>query len=116
MFDASGVFRIPSIRVGNYKITAELPGFTTVTRENVQVLVGQEVVLDLKMSLASVSESVTVSSQAPLVDTTQSKLGGNIDPRQLQALPVNGRNWMQLTMLAPGSRANYTGLSPTGRV
>src|SRR5712691_7014975 len=112
--DGSGSYRIGAMRPGLYRITAELTGFTTVTRENVQLLVGQTIVLGLKMTLATVSETVTVSGQAPLIDTSQSKLGGNVDPLQMQALPVNGRNWMQLTMLAPGSRANDAANSPTG--
>src|SRR5712692_2028246 len=111
--DGAGSYRISAMRPGVYKITAELAGFTTVTRENVQMLVGQTASLALKMTLATVSESVTVLGQAPLIDTSQSKLGGNVDPLQMQALPVNGRNWMQLTMLAPGSRANDVGESPT---
>src|SRR5207247_2243525 len=112
--EGNGSYRIPTLRVGVYKITAELVGFTTVTRENVQVLVGQNVVMNLRMTVSSVQESVTVSGQAPLVNTTGSELGGNIDPIQMQALPVNGRNWMGLTILAPGSRANDVGESPTG--
>jgi hypothetical protein len=51
---------------------------------------------------------------APLVDLTQSKLGGNIDTRQMQELPVNGRDWLALTLLPPGSRVNsVTGDSPS---
>jgi hypothetical protein len=110
----NGTYRIPALRVGVYRITAELAGFSTVTRENVQLLVGQNVVLNLQLSVSTVQETVTVSGQAPLVDTTASELGGNIDPVQMQALPVNGRNWMGLTILAPGSRANDVGESPTG--
>ena len=52
-----------------------------------------------------VQETVTVTGEAPLIDTQSSVLGGNIDPRQMQELPINGRNWMDLAMLAPGSRA-----------
>jgi hypothetical protein len=112
--DTSGAYRIGAMRPGVYKVTAELPGFTIVTRENVELLVGQNIVFNVKMTLATVTESVTVTGQAPLLDVTQSKLGGNVDARQVQALPVNGRNWMQLTMLAPGSRANDVGDTPTG--
>src|SRR4051812_46232801 len=104
--EANGSYRIQALRVGTYRVTAELTGFSTVTRESVQVLVGQNLVLNLRLSLSSVQETVTVSGQAPLVDITASELGGNIDPKQMQALPVNGRNWMGLTILAPGSRAN----------
>ena len=112
--DGTGTYRIQALRVGNYKVEAELTGFTTVTRENVQVLIGQNLALNFSVSLSGVQESVTVTGQAPLIDTTASKLGGNIDPVQMQALPVNGRNWMALTILAPGSRANDVGESPTG--
>ena len=54
-------------------------------------------------------ETVTVTGEAPLVDTTGSTIGANIDPRQMQDLPINGRNWMDLTLLAPGARRNEGG-------
>jgi hypothetical protein len=110
----AGSYRLSALRVGAYRITAELTGFTTATRDSVQVLVGQNLVLDFKVAVSSLQESVTVTGQAALVDTTASRLGGNVDPVQMQSLPVNGRNWMSLTILAPGSRANDVGDSPTG--
>jgi hypothetical protein len=68
--------------------------------------VGQTVVVNLQMTPATVQETVTVTAETPLVDTTTSKVGANIDPRQMQELPLNGRNWMDLTLLAPGARRN----------
>src|SRR6266850_5307825 len=112
--DASGQYRIGALRPGVYTVTAELSGFSTVLRENLELLAGQRAVLDLQLALSSVQESVTVSGAAPLVDVTQSKLGGNIDTRQMQELPLNGRNWLQLTMLTPGSRVNSVSDSPFG--
>jgi Carboxypeptidase regulatory-like domain len=112
--DTSGNYRIGAMRPGIYKITAELQGFGVSIRDNVQLLVGQSATLGFKLAVASLAESLTVSADAPLLDLSQSKLGGNIDTRQMQELPVNGRNWMQLTMLAPGSRANDVTQSPTG--
>ncbi|MGE3512722.1 MAG: carboxypeptidase regulatory-like domain-containing protein [Vicinamibacterales bacterium] len=112
--EGTGTYRIPALRVGTYRVTAELTGFTTASRDGVQLLVGQNVVLNFKVAVSTLQETVTVSGQAPLVDTTASELGGNITPTQMQALPVNGRNWMGLTVLAPGSRANDVGESPTG--
>ena len=82
------------------------PDSQAVTRTGFQVLVGQEVTLDLQLQPATLQESVTVTAEAPLVDVTRSRASGNIDPRQMQELPVQGRNWMNLTMLAPGSRVN----------
>ena len=101
--DERGIFRIPA-RVGGYQLVAELQGFTTVTRAGMQLLVGQVVSLDLQMSPSGVAESVTVTGEAPLLNVSTSTLGGNIDPQQVQELPVQGRNWMALAMLAPGSR------------
>ena len=74
---------------------------------------GQQVVVNLQLSPATVQESITVSAEAPLLDVSSSSLGGNVDPRQTQELPVNGRDWMALSTLAPGMRANATDLGPT---
>ncbi|HEY3162098.1 MAG TPA: TonB-dependent receptor [Vicinamibacterales bacterium] len=106
--DERGEYRI-AVRIGGYRVSAELSGFATVSRGGLEVLVGQQRVLNLQMAPANLQESVTVTAEAPLVDVTQSKLGGNIDQRQMQELPVNGRNWLDLTQLAPGSRANAGG-------
>ncbi len=108
--DEKGGYRIP-VRVGMFNVDAELPGFGTVSRQ-VDLLLGQTAVLNLQMAPSTVQESVTVTGEAPLVDTATSTLGTNVDPRQMQELPVNGRNWMDLTLLAPGSRANAVAETP----
>lgn len=108
--DEKGGYRIP-VRVGMFKVDAELPGFGTVSRQ-VELLVGQTLTLNLQMAPSTVQESVTVTGEAPLIETQTSSLGTNVDPRQMQELPVNGRNWMDLTLLAPGSRANAVAETP----
>ena len=105
--DARGAYRVP-VRVGTYKITAELPGFRTMTRDGVEILVGQTVSINLQMAPGTVSETVTVTGESPLIDTVTSVIGGNVDPRQVQELPVAQRNWMGLALLAPGSRTSTT--------
>ena len=110
--DAAGAYRLP-VRVGVYKLMAELQGFSTVAQNGVELLVGQQVVITFQMVPSAVQESVTVTGEAPLVDTTTSRLGGNIDPRQMRELPLNGRNWVDLTMLTPGSRVNAVSEVPT---
>ena len=104
--DNVGAFRLP-VRTGTYRITVELAGFATVVR-SVTLLLGQTATVDLQMSPSTVQESVTVTGEAPLIDTQTSVLAGNIDPKQMQELPINGRNWMDLAMLAPGSRQNQS--------
>ena len=105
--DGRGIYRIPA-RVGSYRITAQLAGFSTVNRTGVDLLVGQIRTVNMQMAPSALQETVTVTGQAPLIETTSSTLGGNIDPRQVQELPVAGRNWMALALLAPGSRTSST--------
>ncbi len=102
--DGGGGFRV-AVRLGLHRLTAELSGFATINR-TVNLLAGQQAVVRLEMAPSTVQESVTVTGEAPLLDVSGSTLGGNIDPTQMQELPVNGRNWQDLAILAPGMRAN----------
>ena len=101
--DERGAYRLP-VRVGVYRITAELQGFTTIVRPGIQLLVGQTVVADFEMPPSTIEETITVNAEAPLLSVDSSSLGGNIDPRQVQEMPVQGRDWGALLLLAPGSR------------
>jgi len=109
--DARGVYRV-QVRVGAYTITANLPGFNRVTRTGVELLVGQTITLNLQMAPSNLQETVTVTGEAPLIETQSSEIGGNIDPRQVSDLPTAGRNWMSLALLAPGNRTNAQGSLP----
>jgi hypothetical protein len=109
--DAAGIYRM-TVRIGTYRVEAELSGFAPITRTGVNVLVGQQVAMNLQMSPAALQESVTVTGEAPLIDTSQSNLGSTIDSRQVSDLPVNGRNFMDLTLLAAGSRQNFVAETP----
>src|SRR5438552_3482067 len=111
------VVAILSLPVAAYAQEAVLSGTVTdstgavltgVTRSGVELLVGQTAVINLQMAPGGVAEAVTVTGESPLLETTTSSLGGNVDPRQVQELPVNGRNWMALALLAPGSRTSST--------
>jgi len=101
--DERGVYRIAA-RAGVYRLTAELQGFRAVTREGLELRVGQVMTVNLPMLEATAAETVTVNAESPLLNVATSSLGGNVDPRQVQELPVNGRNWFELALLAPGSR------------
>jgi hypothetical protein len=108
--DARGTYRL-ALRIGVYQITATLTGFGTVGR-SLELLVGQTSVLNLQMAPSTVQESVTVTGDAPLIATTTSSVSGNIDQKQMSELPVLGRNWMSLSLLAPGNRTNTQGVVP----
>lgn len=102
--DERGAFRL-QVRVGTYQLAAELSGFAQLSR-TVVLLAGQQAVVDLKMTVSALEESITVTGESPLLNVTDSSLGGNIDPRQLETLPIQGREWVALVMLAPGNRVN----------
>lgn len=103
--DARGGYRLP-LRTGTYRIEATLAGFRPVSRIGLELLLGQQVTVDFELSPEALAETVTVTGEAPLVDVSQSRGTGNLDPRQVSELPVAGRNWLALTLLAPGSRTN----------
>ena len=113
--DSGGLYRLP-VRIGSYVLTAELPGFATVTRTGLELLAGQQAAVNLQMTPASVQESITVTGEAPLVNTTSSSLGKAIDRHQMEDLPINGRNWVDLAMMAPGSRLNASTEEPGTQV
>jgi hypothetical protein len=112
--DEKGLYRI-AIRPGVFRITADLSGFTTPARPGIEILLGRQVSLNIDMAVSGLQESVTVTGEAPLIDTNSSTIASNIDPRQMQEIPINGRNWMDLTMLAAGSRTNASSEVPQDR-
>jgi carboxypeptidase family protein/TonB-dependent receptor-like protein len=102
--DDRGAFRLP-VRTGAHRVTAELAGFGTVAR-TMDLLINQQGVMNLQLAPSTLAETITVTGEAPLIQTSTSQVGGNIDPNQMQNLPINGRNWLDLAILAPGSRQN----------
>ena len=109
--DERGAYRIPA-RIGQYNLTFSLQGFTTVTRNGVSLLVGQTATISASLSPSTLQETVTVTAEAPLLDVATSSLGGNIDQRQMQELPIQGRDWTSLALLAPGNRTTNMGGAP----
>src|SRR6266550_1224084 len=108
--DGRGAYLLAA-RIGTYQITATLSGFGAVSR-TLELLVGQTAVVNLRLAPSAVQESVTVTGEAPLIETTTSSVASNIDPKQMSELPVLGRNWMSLVLLAPGNRTNAQGATP----
>ena len=112
--DGTGSFRVPA-RIGAFEVTVALPGFTTVTQTGLQLQVGQQAAMTFEMAPATLEETITVTGEAPLLETTSSNVSSNIDANQMSELPVNGRNWMDLAMLAAGSRQNQSSGAPLMR-
>lgn len=103
---SNGVFVMPALPVGSYRVKVEMSGFSTLIQERLALAVGQSAVLSFGMKLASVQETVTVQGEAPLIETTKTALSGRVETTQVENLPLNGRNWLDLVALVPGARGN----------
>jgi outer membrane receptor protein involved in Fe transport len=103
---ADGTFRIGALPVGDYAVTAELQGFATVSVENVHLNVATERSIEISMRAASVEETITVTTEAPLIETTPA-IGTVVSEQQLETLPLNGRQFANVAVLAPGTSLAY---------
>jgi hypothetical protein len=110
--DERGEYRLPNLVPGRYKVQADLSGFASVVLASIELLVGQNATVPFALKLAQVSETVTVTGDAPLVDTASSQIAGNVNPRQMEELPLQGRNWLELSKLVKGITANEIGNNP----
>jgi len=91
--DANGFFRFLKIPPGKYSVTVTMPGFTTVTRENVSVSVGRNTQVDVQLKLSTIQEAVTVTSATPLIDTRKVKTGQNFSREELTEIPTSRDIW-----------------------
>jgi len=118
-----GFFLVPTLQAGNYKLTIEARGFATFSVDRVAVEVGQTPRVDAQLKIGSTSETVQVSGgDTATVDTQQATVGGVVNARQIEQLPLNGRNYLELARLQPGveiqegrafdpTKSRYTGVS-----
>src|SRR5213594_2696700 len=97
-----GGYNVPLLPVGAYEITTTMPGFKQQVRTGINLVVGQEAVVDLTLEVGANTEQVTVTEEAPLVNTTTSSTSGVITEQQVKELPLNGRSFDQLIALNAG--------------
>src|SRR5260221_3448620 len=100
--DAEGVYRLNALPVGIYEVTAELQGFQTVAKKDVDVNVGQIVAIDFPLKVAALAETVNVTGASPLIETTSSAVGGLVDVKRIESIPLNGRQFANLAATIPG--------------
>src|SRR5688572_1985405 len=110
--DERGEYRLRGLAPGRYRVQAELSGFSTIVIPDIELLVGQNRSLPFAMQVASLSETLTVTGEAPLVDVSSTQVAGNVDRRQMEELPLQGRNWMELAMQVKGITANAVDTTP----
>lgn len=106
----TGLYVIPGLRPGVYSIEAALDQFKQYRRSGVTLQVNQTARIDISLAVGDVTEKVTVTGEAPVLETQTSSRGAVIDERKILELPLNGRDYNQLAMLSPGV------LAPTPRL
>ncbi|MSO19238.1 MAG: hypothetical protein EXQ56_02055 [Acidobacteria bacterium] len=111
--DAAGRYSAPQLPLGQYEVRASFTGFKTEVRSGLTLTVGREAVVELILKVGSVAETVEVTGEAPLVETTNSAVAGLVSDQQVRDLPLNGRSIEQLAILQLGvtlSRNGNTGM------
>src|ERR687891_540952 len=104
--DERGEYRLVGLRPDRYEVKVELSGFAAGVVSDLELLVGQNATVPFTLKLATLDETITVTGESPLIDLRTARVAGNIDRRQMEQLPISGRNWMQLSMLVKGITAN----------
>src|SRR5579859_4903581 len=109
--DDAGNYAFAELPLGNYKVTATKTGFRTQTASGIQVTVATAQRVDLTLTPGETKESVEVTADVPLVETAGDTQGGTIDSRQVEELPVNGRDFGKAVLLVPGATSDPAAVS-----
>jgi len=103
--DSSGVYRLPLLPLGTYRVTVEAPNFKRLVREGITIVTGQTATVDINLEAGGVSETVTITSDAPIADDAKIDVGRVMNTREVQNLPLVSRNPYNFSLL----QANVTG-------
>ena len=98
----SGLYNLTGLPVGAYEVTVEAPGFKVVKAENVNLTLGATSTLNIGLQIGTSTSEINVVSEAPIVETTRSVTSTAVSTRQVESLPINGRNFLDFTLLTPG--------------
>ena len=110
--DAGGFYRVLSLPVGGYEINVGKDGFKTAIRLGINLSVGQEAVVHVALEVGALAQEVTVTAEAPLVNTTTAETSGLVGEQQVKDLPLNGRSFDNLITLNAGT-VNYSAMHTT---
>src|SRR5262249_7423546 len=106
--DHEGRFRFPYLRTGAYDLNINAAGCAAMTKQ-LTVSVGQSLDLPVKLEVAGVSAQVNIGSDVPMVETVRTQITETIRPNEINELPLNGRNYLDLALLIPGVSPTNTG-------
>jgi hypothetical protein len=112
--NSAGEYDAPSLPPGLYRVEAELKGFKRVTLSGVRLNVDQKLRVNLQLEVGELTESVQVEAAVPLVQADSSELGATVNESQIKELPLNGRDFVQLTRLIPGVTRGVPGSNNDG--
>ena len=101
--DSDGNYQIAALPVGLYTVEARVQGFKTQLADQVTLEVAKTVVQNFQMEVGALSEQVLVASDVPVIETTTTSVGTVINQRTVQEIPLNGRHFVDLGLLIPGS-------------
>lgn len=100
--DQGGRYRATALQPGRYEVSATLGGFQAAPIGNVVVQIGQTAPIDIKMKPAGISETIEVTAESPVIDTSRTDVGNVIGEAAIANLPINGRRWENFVLLSPG--------------
>jgi len=104
-----GVYIASELPLGTYNVTVEMQGYRTTTSTSIPVNVGSPTRADIKLAAGAVQETVEVTADVPLVETTSNTTGGTIGTNEAAQLPINGRDYTKLLELVPGATSDPVG-------
>src|SRR5215813_10138840 len=104
----AGVYTFPVLQPGIYNIKVELPGFRTITQNDVELQVQQSARIDFTLQVGDVSQTVEVSGTAALIATENATVGTVIENKRIVEMPLNGRNFLQLVAISPNVSFGFT--------
>jgi len=112
-----GYYRAAALPPGKYEMKIEISGFRAEVRSGMTLTIGQEATINITLKLSNVQETITVTGESPIVETTKSTMGTTINRNQLDNLPIPGRNFSALASLTPGvTNVGSGGLTTGGQL
>jgi len=107
--NAAGAYTMPSLPIGNYRLTVSHSGFKTVTIRDVRLGVGDTRALDVQLEVSGIETQVSVEAVTTALESATATLGTVIGTREMREIPLNGRGWAGLSLMAPGAINTGTG-------
>ena len=105
--NAAGAYEVPALPAGTYTLTVSHVGFRTQVLNNLEITLNRTIKINVTLEVGTVQQKVEVSGQIPLLETSSSSEGSTIVPQEIEQMPLNGRNYLDLMQLVPGVAINH---------